>query len=434
MADQWGRASRPGDSGQTSYLVYGWLDTLDPDGNVLTTRRYDSYPVLDYYNRSGRTASVIRPDGLRPPSGWTNVSYQIRYLNDIVKRFDSDKGYVDVVERNRKFLTSPQLQTLLRAAALSSTGRPDFGLFPLSQARTQALLKLGDRKMSLGESILEARSTLATAVNLTHRVYRLQRYARRGQWGRLAHDLGIGTKVRYRRGPDGKVLRDSHGKPIVIDKKFVERIAPDSRKFANQWLEYSYGIIPILLDASDAWNLFKDGLSRNPLIFAVERNIVRHHRETGLQSGIDFNVESTRTTRVKVYAQLNKSFTDNIQRLGLINPVELGWAVGVPFSFVIDWFLPIGSMLEASTARSGLTFISGTESAKSEWTAYFDIPLPKDTTRYQYFGRSNGIASGSCYYRRVYYSFPSAGLWVQSPFSISKVTTLLSLLRQIVRR
>jgi hypothetical protein len=45
-------------------------------------------------------------------------------------------------------------------------------------------------------------------------------------------------------------------------------------------------------------------------------------------------------------------------RLGVINPLAIAWEL-YPFSFVIDWFVPIGSVLTAATATAGLEFVSG---------------------------------------------------------------------------
>jgi hypothetical protein len=43
---------------------------------------------------------------------------------------------------------------------------------------------------------------------------------------------------------------------------------------------------------------------------------------------------------------------------GLTSPVSLAWEL-IPFSFVVDWFLPIGSAIQAFSAFEGLTFMSG---------------------------------------------------------------------------
>jgi hypothetical protein len=43
---------------------------------------------------------------------------------------------------------------------------------------------------------------------------------------------------------------------------------------------------------------------------------------------------------------------------GFTNPINLGWEL-IPFSFVLDWFLPVGQYLEALSAWDGLDFKQG---------------------------------------------------------------------------
>jgi hypothetical protein len=43
---------------------------------------------------------------------------------------------------------------------------------------------------------------------------------------------------------------------------------------------------------------------------------------------------------------------------GFTNPINLAWEV-LPYSFVVDWFLPIGPYLETLSAFDGLAFLDG---------------------------------------------------------------------------
>jgi hypothetical protein len=47
-----------------------------------------------------------------------------------------------------------------------------------------------------------------------------------------------------------------------------------------------------------------------------------------------------------------------LNQTGFTNPINLLWEL-LPFSFVADWFLPIGNYLEALTAWNGLEFLDG---------------------------------------------------------------------------
>jgi hypothetical protein len=52
------------------------------------------------------------------------------------------------------------------------------------------------------------------------------------------------------------------------------------------------------------------------------------------------------------------TMTAELETLGLLNPLSLAWEL-LPYSFVIDWFLPIGDYLAATTASAGMTWVNG---------------------------------------------------------------------------
>jgi hypothetical protein len=49
---------------------------------------------------------------------------------------------------------------------------------------------------------------------------------------------------------------------------------------------------------------------------------------------------------------------------GFTNPVSLAWEL-LPFSFVVDWFLPIGPYLESLDSWGGLILLDGCETTFS---------------------------------------------------------------------
>jgi hypothetical protein len=50
-------------------------------------------------------------------------------------------------------------------------------------------------------------------------------------------------------------------------------------------------------------------------------------------------------------------FLSTASELGLTNPLAVAWEL-VPFSFVVDWALPIGSFLNQIDASVGWTFVT----------------------------------------------------------------------------
>jgi hypothetical protein len=61
---------------------------------------------------------------------------------------------------------------------------------------------------------------------------------------------------------------------------------------------------------------------------------------------------------VEVFYKIDEGAVNPANVFGLTNPLIVAWEL-VPFSFVADWFLPIGKTLENLTATNGLTFVGG---------------------------------------------------------------------------
>ena len=60
-----------------------------------------------------------------------------------------------------------------------------------------------------------------------------------------------------------------------------------------------------------------------------------------------------------------------LDALGL-QPLPTAWEL-LPFSFVADWFLNIGTFLEAWTTKEGWSFLAGSQSVVGEYTEFAQI-------------------------------------------------------------
>lgn len=104
---------------------------------------------------------------------------------------------------------------------------------------------------------------------------------------------------------------------------------------SNFWLETVFGWVPLLQSIYDSLEeLGKD------------RRTDRRSRASDPEHGL----------RVGIAAEFRTSDGNRFSRLGLINPAEIIWDL-VPFSFVLDWFVPIADSLRFLGARSLTTQI-----------------------------------------------------------------------------
>lgn len=147
---------------------------------------------------------------------------------------------------------------------------------------------------------------------------------------------------------------------------FTIKPPKDPRKTSPDrlWLEYSYGWAPLIGDVHTMLNK----------TFGVPNTVVRasFRSQTSVStSGPDnltkFNdVELRRTdvsARVRVTA--NAPELQALAQYGINNPALLAWEM-IPYSFVVDWFLPVGNYLEDLLSCSGLSFSDETTSIKRQ--------------------------------------------------------------------
>jgi hypothetical protein len=154
---------------------------------------------------------------------------------------------------------------------------------------------------------------------------------------------------------------------------------PTSRKeLANDYLVYQYGIKPLLGDIVGAAEHLAEYVIRARPVKSnghAQKTIVTEiippvDEWDGLRGKSVF-CQSTVKIRVK-YGSIF-GISDDLARqaaqLGFTNPANVVWEL-VPFSFVADWFLPIGDFLSSLTALNGLSIRESYKTVFIEHTEY----------------------------------------------------------------
>ena len=119
-------------------------------------------------------------------------------------------------------------------------------------------------------------------------------------------------------------------------------------------------------------------------------------------------------------------------QFGLTNPLLVAWEV-VPFSFVVDWFLPVGDYLEGLTSLHGLKLseTSLTVHRMVKGTSTF-IPGPESVRNNFY--RKLGHTTYDQYLIERTLGLPSLPLpKLEPPFSVVRGLNAIALLRQLLR-
>ncbi len=169
-----------------------------------------------------------------------------------------------------------------------------------------------------------------------------------------------------------------------IDQAKLERKARSLRRrkrasskwAAKTWLEVQYGWKPLLSEVYDAAEDLASRQRKVPSDIYISVSGKERQRVTtflgGSPSYINQSLKKVRDgsyVEVRSRIQCNFRVVDNQKRtangLGLTNVASLAWEM-LPWSFVVDWFVPVGDFLNSLTALTGLTFISGLQTTRTE--------------------------------------------------------------------
>lgn len=205
------------------------------------------------------------------------------------------------------------------------------------------------------------------------------RAVRKGDIGKLDRLLPGARTFSY---PKSVVVWDLHGeRPIVKRNGKTERryghrplrpkdvsLMDDSSRL---WLEYRYGWTPLVLDIEDSLKAFyaqslRDELS--PRTYEVALATGEEQKTTVVTTlGPSFgggkyttSVTDNQVVTVKAYAKYTvkspSGFMNRLNDFGVFDIPAAMWEV-VPFSFVVDWFIPIGDWLSAISPKMGVEVI-----------------------------------------------------------------------------
>lgn len=241
---------------------------------------------------------------------------------------------------------------------------------PRPRAINKLLEEIKLTKASAAVSIAEGTQTAKLVAQTATRLAGAITALRKGDFRRFAVSLNLAETKTVRHlqkkarkqniielGRTGRVYTKNG---VVFGKKVETRV---TNFVADSWLEYSYGWKPLLSDVYALTEAYAETM--------IERSgIVR----------TVYSSAKTKSATLRTYTQLNLDEIDNFvdeisvryridyripngansaaNVFGVQNPLLVAWEL-VPFSFVADWFLPVGNALELLTASNGLEFAQG---------------------------------------------------------------------------
>jgi hypothetical protein len=134
-----------------------------------------------------------------------------------------------------------------------------------------------------------------------------------------------------------------------------------------------YGWKPLLNDIHYAITALGNLVIQDKSVGSVSASATSVRKESGFLSPNsvgsppncgNWNLNIQTTTRFRLRYKVQDHFHAFMSQSGFTNPVSLAWEL-LPFSFVVDWFLPIGPYLESLDSWGGLILLDGCETTFS---------------------------------------------------------------------
>lgn len=198
---------------------------------------------------------------------------------------------------------------------------------------------------------------------------------------------------------------------------------PKAKSASGAWLEYHFGWEPMIKDVYTGIDIIQQPIRDSP-VYGVGHSVIDeiHSAEDSIsRTYVTHNLKIV--SRVGALCECDNPNLWLANRLGLVNPASVAWEM-VPFSFVVDWFVPVGAFLNSYTEFLGLKVSNQYTSTLSKELIDYSIFLKSGQTLHTAVNHSVSM-------NRTL-SLPAASLRPPSfrTLSLTRAATAISLLFQ----
>ena len=332
----------------------------------------------------------------------------------------------------KTFVEEGKMMVNTASPAFAITSKQLYTIFPSSADVDVAVIRarnnVADRVASFGESLAELIKTLDGLKDLASQIDSFIAAALAKDYNKVADSLGIPRKIRKHR---RAVIRyNKLGVPTV----------------SNAFLCWNFGLSPIISDMVSLAIAMGEG---KPLRIVgkgqyktranQKHNVTISQTCTMPYAGVPYTVNFRRMQKAGVRVRLD--YEVSIERLrdltsfGLLDAPATLWALA-PYSFLVDFVLPVSEVLRSLTATFGLTFKGGSATRyvrigdKFQNVVYPRKDQVANCATLSMRG-SVGDLEGMKMVRSVFTNDPNpVTLWVKDPLHAFSAATVFSLLGQ----
>lgn len=212
-----------------------------------------------------------------------------------------------------------------------------------------------------------------------------------------------------------------------------------AKAMASLFLQFQYGWKPLLQDIYGALKFIekqlKPGQTKPFKVSVTKKEKVKQELFSDQGLGGALQVKQTLrmsyVVKMSVEYQISNSRLHTLASLGITNPGAVAWEA-LPFSFIADWVLPIGTFISSLDSTIGLEFLRGTVSSKYQCENSAFSHGSAQTT-WTYDGSANSFAKSVHVARDPLPSFPAPRLpHFKNPVTPTHIANAIALITVLV--
>lgn len=301
-----------------------------------------------------------------------------------------------------------------------------------------------DLNANLAQDMVQMHQTLYTIADTARRIGESVHMLRSGNLQGAKHALLLDSrhslyapKTSYALRAEA-LLQQQAGYRARMPRKMVPS---NTKTLAENWLALQYGWKPLLQDVDGTMRTLANLIQQSSVTRTIassgqdtvrtNRNIVWSSSPVGVEDTI-----STTQVKFKLTYGLASKLVSFLAQTGFTNPLNLAWEI-LPYSFVVDWFLPIGPYLSTLSAWDGMVFLKGskTQFTKMDTFVKFSYAGPYVSSPGYFLATGGGYHQQNVLVDRVALTgFPtSQPPSLKNPFSATHALNALALMKSAFR-
>lgn len=264
-------------------------------------------------------------DGYNPQGGWTYKERRLQYKQI---PFDSNKPLpYKALFIQSTYLASPDSNAAITAAGSSWLANNAYNAgidldAPSNEAYEKFISKMHE-SVSLGMALAERKEAVSMIANRAETLMNAYRALRKGRFKEFLTLLDVPPKKKHR-----------------------GLVQVRSKQVSGLWLEYWFGWSPFIQDIYKGIQLID---SPYPASRVTGVGVTKLVGQSQYQP-----YDMTAIIKCSAYVEVESELLYRANQFGITNPALIAWEL-VPFSFLVDWFIPVGNYLRSSTDFVGLS-------------------------------------------------------------------------------